>query len=269
MRVTSKNNSKIKLIRSLHQRKYREQTGLFVVEGLHGVLEALHHPERVEMLVVSYDLLKSARGYDAINRVAASVPVLELDTTLFSSIMTREKPHGIAAIVRQDWTPLENICHLRVDSSSGEDLWVALCDVQYPGNLGTILRTCDAVGAAGVILLGEATDPYHPTAVRAGLSAYFTQHLVRADYQQFTTWVMGSDYTLIGASADGAQYYRGSTYPLPLILMMGSEGHGINPAQRELCDGLVAIPMCGQNDSLNLAVATGVLLYEVIAQKQP
>ncbi|MCA9890348.1 MAG: RNA methyltransferase [Anaerolineae bacterium] len=267
MRVTSKNNSKIKLIRSLHQRKYRTETGLFVVEGLHGVLEAMNHPERIELLVVSYDLLKSARGWEALNRIANSIPVLELDATLFGSIMTREKPHGIAAVVRQHWVSLESISRHTEDTSLEAGLWVALCDVQYPGNLGTILRTCDAVGADGVIVLGSATDPYHPMAVRAGLSAYFTQNLVQTDYQKFAAWVQESQYTVVGASADATHCYRDMDYPLPLILMMGSEGHGLSQAQRNLCDGLVAIPMHGQNDSLNLAVATGVLLYEVVAQK--
>ena len=267
MRVTSKNNPKIKLIRSLHQRKYRTQTGLFVVEGLHGVLEALNHPERVEMIIVSYDLLRSSRGYEAINGASDSIPVLELDGALFSSLMTCGKPQAIAAVVRQEWLSLERIAQHAEDTPPGDSLWVALCDVQYPGNLGTILRTCDAVGAAGVIVLGNATDPYHPMAVRAGLSAYFTQKLVRADYWQFARWVQGSDYTVIGASADGTQHYRDMDYTLPLILMMGSEGYGLSPEQRGLCDELVAIPMYGQNDSLNLAVATGVLLYEAIAQK--
>jgi len=266
MRVTSKNNSKIKLIRSLHQRKYRTQTGLFVVEGLHAFIEALNHPERIEMIVVCYDLLKSARGCDALNRVSASIPVLELDVALFSSIMTCGKPQGIAAVVRQHWLSLGCIPDAQ-DSLPDEGLWVALCDVQYPGNLGTILRTCDAVGAAGVIVLGNATDPYHPTAVRAGLSAYFTQNLVQTDHETFAAWLRESHYGVVGASADGTQHYRDTDYTLPLILMMGNERYGLSQVQRDLCDGLVAIPMHGQNDSLNLAVATGVLLYEVIAQK--
>lgn len=259
MQVTSKNNSKIKLIRSLHQRKYRQQSGLFLVEGLHGVLEALNHPERVEMVVAAYDLLKSERGCTALNHLPSSIPLIETSADVFSNIASRDNPQGIMAVVRQQWTALHKI-------HPQDGVWVALCDVQYPGNLGTILRTCDAVGAEGVIILGNATDPYHPTAVHAGLSAYFTQKIVHAEFAEFALWARQGQYKVIGASADGAVNYRRATYPLPLILMMGSEGHGLGQAQRDLCDALVAIPMYGQNDSLNLAVATGVLLYEILAQ---
>lgn len=232
------------------------------MDGLHSVLEALQHPDRLESVIVCEDYLTSKRATAALKRLPASIPVIETSVEVFTSIVPDKHPQGVAAVVRQQWTRLDDI-------TPDDGLWVALSGVQYPGNLGTILRTCDAVGASGIIVLGNATDPYHPTAVRAGLCAYFTQSIVHSSVEAFAAWLARSRFTVIGASADGEKDYRRTDYRLPMILMMGSEGQGLEPSVRALCDELVAIPMRGQNDSLNLAVATGIVLYEVLEQTAP
>lgn len=262
MQITSKQNQYAKLIRGLQGRKAREQSGLFVAEGIRWVIEALNHPHLVEQVVVCPALLKSAAAYDALAAAYrdTAIDVLEVSEQVFRSIAVRQNPKGILAVVHQQWTPLEAI------PTAGAQLWVALHAVQYPGNLGTILRTCDAVGAAGVILLDHATDPYDPASVRAGVSSIFSQQIVRADLATFAAWQRQSGWAVIGASGDAAQSYREIGYALPLVLLMGSEGEGLNAPQRRLCSDLVSIPMCGRNDSLNVAVAASVILYEIVAQ---
>jgi TrmH family RNA methyltransferase len=260
--ITSKHNKQIKLLRRLQLRKVRTQTGLFVVEGIHPVITALDYPDQVETVVVCWSMLTSdtARAAVCEARRKHGVQVLETAEDVFKSVSRRDHPYGLAAVVRQSWQRLE---HVEVRPLG---LWVALNAVQYPGNLGTILRTCDAVGVSGVILLDSATDPYHPTSIRASLSGIFTQKLFRADFDTFARWKQQTGCRLVGASGDASTHYRHADYDLPMVLLMGSEGEGLSTTHRALCDEIVSIPMRGRNDSLNIAVATGVILYEVLAR---
>jgi TrmH family RNA methyltransferase len=146
--------------------------------------------------------------------------------------------------------------------------WVALEAIHSPGNLGTILRTCDAVGAAGVILLGEAADPYDPATVRASMGSLFAQRLVRATPAELLAWKQRHGCRLIGTSPAGTVDYRELIYRPPMVLFMGSERHGLPAVHQTLCDEMVRIPMVGAADSLNLAVATSVMLYEVFGRRQ-
>ncbi len=145
---------------------------------------------------------------------------------------------------------------------------MALDQVHSPGNLGTILRTGDAVGASGLILLGDSVDPYDPACVRATMGAIFAQRLVRATAQEFAAWKRRSGVRLVGTSPHAAHDYRGVSYPARTVLFMGGERKGLSEERQRLCDDLVRIPMVGRGDSLNLAIATGVLLYEVFNQQR-
>ena len=135
--------------------------------------------------------------------------------------------------------------------------------MQSPGNLGTILRTCEAVGAAGVILLGPQADPYDPSAIRATMGALFAQRLVRATWDEFAAWKRRHGCLLVGTSPSGKIDYRAVAYTPPTVLWMGWERQGLSPEQQALCDVMARIPMAGRSDSLNLAVSTGVMLYEI------
>jgi TrmH family RNA methyltransferase len=265
MIITSKQNPHIKQIRQLQSRKARQETGLFLVEGIRWVIEALAQPDRVDTVVVCRELLKSATGYEALERAERQgrVQILAVDKAVFSSIASRDNPVGLAAVVRQQWERLDTIL------PNPPQFWIALNAVQYPGNLGTILRTADAAGAAGIILLDSATDPYDPVAVRASVNGIFTQRLVRADFASFARWREQTGYRVIGAADDAPTLYREADYRLPLVLLMGSEGGGLTQEHQQLCDQMVSIPMRGHNDSLNLAVATALIMYEVLAQQTP
>jgi TrmH family RNA methyltransferase len=164
--------------------------------------------------------------------------------------------------VRQRWEPL-----YRVDPADGL-CWVVVETVQTPGNLGTILRTCDAVGAGGLILLRKETDPYHPAAVRASMGSLFTPRLVRTNFAEFVAWKQRHACTLVGTSPAAPVDYHGVDYASPVLLFMGWEREGISRDQQALCDVMVRIPMVGGCDSLNLAIATGVMLYEIFNQRR-
>jgi TrmH family RNA methyltransferase len=260
--ITSHANPAVKQIRALAARKERERSGLFFVEGIRLVAEALRVGAPVERLVVAPDLLTSKVGQAAVQQARGrGIPLLEVSADVFSSMSAKEGPQGLGAVVRQQWLPLAEARPVGLG-------WIVLAGVQDPGNLGTILRTGDAVGTAGVILLGPTTDPYDPAAVRGSMGALFTQRLVRAGITDLAAWRQQHAVPVIGTSDHAASDYQAVADLPPLVLCMGSEQKGLAPEQEGLCDTLVRIPMVGRSDSLNLAVATAVVLYEIFNQQR-
>lgn len=259
--LTSKHNPAIKQIRALRQRREREATGLFFIEGIRNVTEAVQAQAPIEQLIVAPELLRSQFAQDLVEQQRQqATPILEVSGEVFASLSSKDGPQGLAAVVRQQWA---NLAEVRPDQGL---CWIALNAISDPGNLGTILRTGDAVGAAGVILLGDCTDPYDPATGRASMGTLFSQRLVKATWAEFSQWLGSSGFNLVGAADSASSHYRSYHYPQPLILLMGSEREGLDTEQQAHCQALVSIPMRGQADSLNLAVATGVLLYEILAQ---
>ena len=215
----------------------------------------------VECLVVAPDLLTSEFGWQKVEEeIRLGIQVLQVSQAVFYSLASKENPQGIAAVVRQRWQELGSL------SLGSQDIWVALDSVADPGNLGTILRTNDAVGGKGVILLDNSTDPYDLTTIRASMGAIFTQRLVKTTFDLFLQWEQDHQYPLIGTSDSASTDYCRASYPLPMILLMGSERMGLTEEHMHDCDQVVSIPMVGRSDSLNLAVAAGVMLYEIFNQ---
>jgi RNA methyltransferase, TrmH family len=261
MLISSLSNARIKQIRSLRHRQEREQTGLFFVEGIRLVTEAVQLGADVETLVVAPDLLKSPFAHEVIRaEQEGGTPCIEVTADVFKSISTKEGPQGLGAVVRQRWEALD---HVRL---SHKHYWIALDSAQDPGNIGTIMRTGDAFGSTGLMLLGNCADPYDPTALRASMGAIFSQPLVKASFADFAHWKQQHDYVVIGTSKAAPNNYREVSYHLPMVLLMGSERLGLSSEQQAICDLMVSIPMVGRSDSLNLAVATGIVLYEVFHQ---
>jgi RNA methyltransferase, TrmH family len=263
MKITSPTNAKIKWIRKLRERKERQESGCFYAEGLRIVVEAVQQNAPLETLIVAPDLLTSPMGLKLVEeqRVIGR-EVLEVSAEVFQSMALKDAPVGIAAVLRQQWTLLE-----QVNVMPGET-WVALDEVADPGNLGTILRTLDAVGGSGIILLDHSTDPYDPTAIRASMGALFTQTLVKTGLGEFARWKQQQGVWLVGTSGAAEMDYQRVSYPAGLVVLMGSEREGLSDSHIALCDQIVRIPMVGRSDSLNLAVATGVVLYEIFNQKR-
>lgn len=261
--ISSTTNPTIKAIRALRQRTAREERGVFFVEGIRLVGEAADLNIPLEMVVTAPDLLNSEFARQVVTRlIKRGVMHLEVTASVFESISGKDNPQGIGVVARQQWIPFESI---RAACGLG---WVALVEAQDPGNIGTILRTADAVGMDGVILLGPCADPYDPGAVRASMGALFSLQLVRGSFEQFQQWQKRIGFPVIGTSDSAELDYQQKRYPSPLVVLMGSERQGLTPAQQAICETMVSIPMRGRSDSLNLAVATGVMLYEVLNQQR-
>jgi RNA methyltransferase, TrmH family len=257
--ITSVSNSKVKSIRALRQRKHRDATGLLFVEGLRAFEEGLDLSQ-VEAVLASPDLL-DARGRRIVEQAERQgVETMEMSERVFRTLSGRDTPDGIGALVRQRWHRLSET------AIQADDVWVVLHEIRDPRNVGAVLRVADAVGAAGVVLLDDAVDPYSPEAVRASTGAVFYQRLARASLEDFDAWRRGYGAACVGTSADAEADYREVRYPRPMVLLMGSERGGLNEAHESLCDFSVQIPMAGRVSSLNLAVASAVVLYEVYYQ---
>ena len=249
---------RIKELRALRRRAERERTGLFLAAGARVVGEALALGAPVELLAAAPERMRGPFAQGLLARARRDgLPCLELSATALAPLVEHDERQAVVAVVRQRWSWLDR---LRPGPS---DCWVALDAVQYPGNLGTVLRTAEAVGAAGLILLERGADPHDPAAVRASMGALFGQRLVRAGFADLAAWAGRHDVALVGSSPSGGLDYRAATYRRPLVLLLGSEAHGLSPAQLAACQQVVRIPMAGRGDSLNLAVAAALLLYEV------
>ena len=190
------------------------------------------------------------------------VALLEVPCTVMARLSQVQDSQGLGAVVRQRWQRLERV-------RPGRELcWVAVETIRSPGNLGTILRTSDAVGGAGLILLGPATDPYDPGTVRATMGAMFTQRFVRTSPEEIKHSKRRSQYLLAGTSPAAPQDYHEVRYKAPTILLIGEERKGLSAELQAMCDLLVSIPMVGESDSLNVAMATGIMLYELFNQRR-
>ena len=257
--LTSLSNPHLKFIRKLKDRKTREESGLFFIEGLRIIGEAIELSAEITQIIYSPELLISDFGKKLITDLSAGIEKLEVSAECFRSISSKEGPQGIAAVCKQN---IHKLGKLNDDQS----FFVALDAVQDPGNLGTILRTCDAVGAAGVIILENSTDPYDPGVCRGSMGAIFAVPVFKADHLEFSTWINQNAIPVIGTSDSGNIDYQDFHYPLPMVLIMGSEQKGLSKSYQTLCSEIVKIPMVGRSDSLNLAIATGVCLYEIFNQ---
>lgn len=263
MLITSTSNPQIKEIRKLRERKARSASGMYYIEGLRIVGEAVDQGERIEQLIIAPELLISDYGQNLASQFRQNGgEVLEVSRQVFESFSLKEGPQGIAAVLKQKWTPLSSVM------VSPGNCWVALDSIADPGNLGTILRTSDSTGCQGVILLDQSTDPYDPSCIRASMGALFNQKLVKANFEEFFNWKHSINVPVVGTSDKAEQNYHRYRFPSSLVLLMGSERQGLQPHHFDLCDAVVRIPMMGISDSLNLAVATGVVLYEILNQKQ-
>ena len=257
--VTSLANPIVKDIRALALKKFRDREGAFMAEGLKLVIDALDLGWTIRTLVFA----RSQRGNEAVEKTAARTKaagglVLEVPEKVLTAITRRDNAQAVLGVFSQRWTPLKDI------RPEGGDVWVALDRVRDPGNLGTVIRTVDAAGAKGVILIGDTTDPYSLETVRATMGSIFAVPVARADAEAFIAWQRAVKARLVGTHLKGAVDYRAPDYTKgPLVLLMGNEQQGLPENLAAACDALIRIPQAGRADSLNLAVATGVALYEM------
>lgn len=261
--ISSRNHIAIKRIRVLQDREERDRKGLFYGEGVRFLVEAVKHQARIETVVVARSLCKHGNVLLIIEKLRRSgVPILEVSAEVMHSIASIDDPQGVGVVVRQKWRTLEQV---KLD---GKLCWIALDSIQSPGNFGSMIRTASAVGAAGFILLDENADPYDPATVRASMGALFTQRFVRTTPEQLTQWKLPRQWKVIGTSPTAQLSYRQADFKTtPTIVLFGSERKGLRTELLAICDAVVSIPMSTKIDSLNIAVAAGVVLYEVWEQR--
>ncbi|WP_027037719.1 TrmH family RNA methyltransferase [Mesorhizobium ciceri] len=257
--VTSLANPLVKDIKALAQKKFRDQQNAFMAEGLKLVIDALDLGWQIRTLVFS----KAGRGNAAVEKVAARTVaaggmVLEVSEKVLVAITRRDNPQMVVGVFSQKFLALKDV---RADNG---DVWVALDRVRDPGNLGTVIRTVDAVGAKGVILVGDTTDPFSVETVRATMGSIFAVPVAKATTEAFLAWRGGFSGLVAGTHLKGAVDYRSVDFSRgPVLLMMGNEQQGLPESLAASCDRLLRIPQAGRADSLNLAVATGIMLFEI------
>lgn len=239
-------------------RAYRDAQRAFFVEGIRNVVRAIENGFVIEAIFRSDRLLKVSVARQLVRDQARSgVPTFNISPEAFRRISRSASASGVGAIIAQRWS------RLHAASPKAGLCWVVLESVRSPGNLGSLIRTSEAIGGAGFILVGDRADPYDPGTVRGSMGAIFAQKLVRTDHCSLRHWLRRHRCTVVGASPDGRADLHRFDYPRPTILLLGDERKGMSERQRDLCTHLVRIPMVGEADSLNLAVAGGLLLYEV------
>jgi RNA methyltransferase, TrmH family len=253
--------SKIKKLQT--DRHYRNGKGLFYAEGIRNFVEAVDNDYSIDTIIYSEKLLVSPIARKMVRQLKRDgTAFARVTPEQFRAVSVTERASGIAAIYRRQFHKLEqlkfadNIC------------WTALSEIRSAGNLGTLFRTSAAVGGGGFILIGDAIDPFEPSVVRASMGAIFRQKIIRANLKQFQNWVKTNKLQVVGASPDGAVDYHKAVYQSPTILMLGNERSGLTETEKQACGQTVRIPMTGGTDSLNVAVAGSLLLYEVFRASQ-
>ena len=261
--ITGFSNPTIKRLKSLREKKHRKREGLFLAEGLRILTEALDSGKTPRMLVVVEDseLHPLARKIEAAT-VAAGGDVIETSEAIIAKLSGKSNPQSIIGIYQDHPVPLEEL-----DRSSA-NIWLVAQSLRDPGNLGTILRTGDAVGAGGLILIDDCVDPFSVEAVRASMGAIFTQKIVQAKWPDFQSWLRSGPGELVGTSLNTENDYQSVRYTAPTFLLIGNEAQGLPEDYEAACDTLVKMPMMGKADSLNAAVAASVMAYEVLNQSR-
>ena len=254
--VTSLSNDTVKRVRALHMRKTRDETGLFVAEGLKNVTEGVDtgHAPRILLYgpeAADHPLLKKAVAATE----AARGEVIEVTEEILAKVSRRDNPQAVVGVFAQAFRPLSQII------PAAAPCFVALHRVRDPGNLGTIVRTADAAGCGGVILVGECCDPYSVEAVRATMGSIFAVALSQCSEAEFAAWRNAWPGSVVGALLSAEVDYRNAHYAQPSLILMGNEQQGLPSEMADLCDVNVKIPMRGRADSLNLSVATGIMIY--------
>ena len=233
---------------------------MFVVEGIRHIGEAADAGAILEAIFFAPDLLQSEFAKQLIEaQMQAGISCIPVSSEVFGSLADKENPQGILAIVRQPDSSLE-------DLTPDTFPWgVALVSPQDPGNLGAVLRSVDAVGASGLIILESSVDIFHPSAIRAGMGTIFWHPVVCTSFDEFASWSTRHSYHLYGTSAHGAvDYQRIENYIKPRVLLLGSERQGLLKEQSAICEVNIRLPMRGRVTSLNLAVAAGIILYAML-----
>lgn len=258
--VTAFSNATVKRLRSLRDKKARRSEGLFLAEGLRILAEARDSGRLPEIVAFSPEGAKHPLAAKIIAEAeTAGGEAIETSPEILAKMSGKDNPQMLLGAYRQPDTSLQRI------ERSKALLWIVAQALRDPGNLGTILRTGDAVGAGGLILIDDCADPFSVEAVRASMGALFTQEIAIARWPEFLSWLRSGEGQLVGTSLKGTKDYLEAEYRKPCFLLIGNEQQGL-PAEYEAeCDSLVKIPMAGRADSLNAAMAAAIMAFTIVA----
>lgn len=258
--ITGYSNPTVKFVRSLREKKHRRRERKFLAEGLRLLTDAREGGRLPEILLMA----QGREGHPLLDELEADVvrtggEVIELPLDILSKVTGKENPQAVAGVFAE-WDTA-----IRLIDRNAAPIWLVAHAMRDPGNLGTMLRTADAVGAGGLILIDDCVDPFSVEAVRASMGAIFTERLAQARWDEFIGWLREGEGQLVAASLREAVPYRGAPYASPCFVMVGNESRGLPEDYEMACDLRVTMPMKGRADSLNAAVAGAVLAYEVLA----
>jgi TrmH family RNA methyltransferase len=258
--VTAFSNATVKLLRSLRDKKARRAEGLFLAEGLRIIAEARDSGQLPQIVAFSPESARRPLAAEIIAATeAAGGDAIETTSDILAKTSGKDNPQMLLGAYRQPETGLGEI------DRGTAPLWIVAQALRDPGNIGTILRTGDAVGAGGLILIDDCADPFSVESVRASMGAVFTQAIATARWPEFLTWLRGGGGQLVGTSLKATQDYLEAEYRKPCFVLIGNEQQGLPTDYEDECDTLVKIPMAGRADSLNAAMATAVMAFAIRA----
>jgi len=255
--ITSVSNDTIKLLRALERKKTRTETGLFLAEGARLIEEGLTRDWKPAYVIAGLAALERPATLEMLRRARkAGARVLTCGEKILEAVSRKDNPQTVIAAFCQQTSTLSDF------PVSGERRWIAMYEVRDPGNLGTVIRTADASGVSGLILVGKCCDLFSVETVRATMGSLFALPVALASFEDFEVWRKAAGARMVAASMHGKTRPDGISFGERNVVLMGNEQSGLPPAVEAACDELVRIPMMGSADSLNLASAASIMIYE-------
>jgi RNA methyltransferase, TrmH family len=260
--ISNAHDPRFLTLRSLQTPQGRSRTGLYIIEGIRHLARAIEHNVQIQSVFLDPSVLSNRFGRKLARRLRkGGISGVRLSHQLYRDLTLATEPQGIGAVLRQQWTSLQQ---LRMERNS---LWLAVESIESPGNLGTMIRTAEAAGASGIFMLSPDCDPYDPATVRATMGSLFSQKLVKCLPREFSDWTESNGVAVVVSSPAGLMDYKALQYRFPTVLVIGNEKRGVSEQLIEAANFIVRIPMRGSGDSINAAVAAGVLLFEMASQR--
>jgi RNA methyltransferase, TrmH family len=260
--VSNPRDPRFLALRSLQTPEGRSRSGLYLIEGIRHLARAVEYAVP-ESIFLNPSTLSNQFGQKLVRRLRRNgVPGIRLSHQLYRDLTLASEPQGIGAVLRQNWTSLRR---LPVERNA---VWLAVESIESPGNLGTIIRTAEAAGTNGLFVLGPDCDPYDPATIRATMGSLFSQKLIKCSPGEFSDWARSNKVAIVASSPAGLMDYKALRYRFPAVIVIGSERQGLSEQLLEYADFVVRIPMQGGCDSINVAVAAGVLLFEMASQRR-
>lgn len=257
--ITSKENEIVKSIKKLKDKKYRDEMGLYLIEGIKIIEEAIEEKAIIDKIVICDECIQSSEISQKLLYEIAKFDCIYVSKKVFDSLTTVVAPQGILAVVKK------NTNNIKIDYN--EDIILVLDGLQDPGNLGTILRTADSINLKQIIVSKQTADVYNPKVVRSTMGAIFRVKVIEAENLESTLKeIKKNKFKILATSLGGTDNIYDVEYKKKAIVI-GNEANGVSKETLDLADQKVIIPMLGKTESLNAAVATGVILYEYVRQK--